>query len=606
MLRTFSLGTRLALITIAGTLTTVASVLLIAYSALVEDFESILTHQQRYETQRIARTVDEKLNLRVDLLSEFAKNLSDGGSLRDRTEMEQLLARQQMLQQLFPDGLVVFDENATALLETLHVPGRIGTNYADREHFQRLMRTRQPVISRPMIGRATGVPLVTFSAPIESDDGALLGIVSGVLRLGDASLLPPEELHAMQKDGALFRVVDSNNFLFIEGREGLGKAIQSLPPPGADPLIDAALSGITFGQLTTADGRRMVYATSYLEPLGWLFIRAVPMSWATAPAQASFLKFFSISIGIALAIALFSLIATRSATRRLEAMTQRIDRMVRSPEGVRLEESGPPEVRDLARAFNRLMDERDSMATLKENFVSNVSHELRTPLTSMNGALRLVHSGATGPLPPRAGDMVRLALRNGERLQGLISDLLDFSKLTSGRMSVRMLDVPVAEVIRDTIDGNQALAREYQVTLTGHGDSNLAAQADPHRLRQVLDNLVSNAIKFSPAGGTVTLSARPGNHGTVRLIVSDQGKGVPAAFEQQLFERFAQAETGTNRSVSGTGLGLAICKELAELMEGRIGYYFEAGAHFWLELAAARPARSAALRYPEGKTESHR
>lgn len=154
MLRTFSLGTRLALITIAGTLTTVASVLLIAYSALVEDFESILTHQQRYETQRIARTVDEKLNLRVDLLSEFAKNLSDGWSLRDRTEMEQLLARQQMLQQLFPDGLVVFDENATALLETLHVPGRIGTNYADREHFQRLMRTRQPVISRPMIGRA--------------------------------------------------------------------------------------------------------------------------------------------------------------------------------------------------------------------------------------------------------------------------------------------------------------------------------------------------------------------------------------------------------------------------------------------------------------------
>lgn len=606
MLRTFSLGTRLALITIAGTLTTVASVLLIAYSALVEDFESILTHQQRYETQRIARTVDEKLNLRVDLLSEFAKNLSDGWSLRDRTEMEQLLARQQMLQQLFPDGLVVFDENATALLETLHVPGRIGTNYADREHFQRLMRTRQPVISRPMIGRATGVPLVTFSAPIESDDGALLGIVSGVLRLGDASLLPPEELHAMQKDGALFRVVDSNNFLFIEGREGLGKAIQSLPPPGADPLIDAALSGITFGQLTTADGRRMVYATSYLEPLGWLFIRAVPMSWATAPGPGLIPQ----------------VLQYQHRHRPGHRPVQPDCHPIRHP---------PPGSHDPADRSHGALAGGGAAGGVRTAGSARSGPGLQPPdgRTGQHGhaegKFRLQRQPRAenppdlderGPAPgalrrhrpaaATAGDMVRLALRNGERLQGLISDLLDFSKLTSGRMSVRMLDVPVAEVIRDTIDGNQALAREYQVTLTGHGDSNLAAQADPHRLRQVLDNLVSNAIKFSPAGGTVTLSARPGNHGTVRLIVSDQGKGVPAAFEQQLFERFAQAETGTNRSVSGTGLGLAICKELAELMEGRIGYYFEAGAHFWLELAAARPARSAALRYPEGKTESHR
>ena len=587
VLRTLSLSARLALITIAGTVATVTSVLIIAYSALVEDFEELLTNQQRYETQRIAQAVEKQLQRRIELLVGVAQNLSDGESLYEPAEMELRLARQQILQELFPDGLIVLNDSAIAIAETQRVRGRTGTSYADRAHVQEVTRTRRPVISRPMTGRATGEPVLVFSVPIESDDGRLLGILSGVLKLADTSLVPEQDQRIMRTEGAVFHVIDSNNFLAIDGQTGPGEGVQELPPPGEDPIIDAALSGMTFGQLETRDGRRMIYATRYLTPLGWQLIRAVPLSWATAPAKASFLRFFVISTAIGLTIALLSLIATRSATRRLETMTRQINRMIPSREKARLAETGPSEVRELAHAFNRLMDERDSMATLKENFVSNVSHELRTPLTSINGALRLVLSGALGELPPQLDKMLQLALRNGHRLESLISDLLDFNKLASGRMQVQLQEVTVAALVAEALECNRALAHEHDIRLTQQIDAALQVHADPQRLRQVLDNLITNAIKFSPAGGTITVSAQARNSNRIRVTVSDQGKGVPPEFEPRLFERFAQADESTTRAIRGTGLGLAICRELTELMHGEIGYYFDNGSHFWIELPAS-------------------
>lgn len=124
------------------------------------------------------------------------------------------------------------------------------------------------------------------------------------------------------------------------------------------------------------------------------------------------------------------------------------------------------------------------MATLKENFVSNVSHELRTPLTSINGALRLVLSGALGELPPQLDKMLHLALRNGHRLEGLISDLLDFNKLTSGQMQVQPQQVAVASLVAEALECNRALAHEHDIRLTQQIDAALRVHADPQRYRR--------------------------------------------------------------------------------------------------------------------------
>ncbi|AOY89656.1 two-component sensor histidine kinase [Marinobacter salinus] len=587
-MRSFSLGTRLALIVLAGTIATVGSVLLIAYSALVEDFEFILTEQQLYETRRISAEVDQKLQLKLDILSDSASMLSDGHKLHSLEEIAVQLDRQRLLKTLFPDGILVLDDKATAIAESFFVPGRIGTNYADRQHFKRAIKTREPVISRPIIGRTTGVPLLSFVAPIETDDGDLLGFLGGTINLGKTSIIPKDMLREIANDDAIFNVIDTDNFLYVEGGPSSGEGIKPLPEPGENPLIDAALSGISFGHIKGPDGREIIYATSHLQKLGWQFVRAVPYEWATAPAQQSFFRFFGISLGIAMIIAVISLLISRSATKPLDRMTRKIENMVRNPsKAARLDPRGPREVRNLALAFNRLMDERDAISEMKEHFVSNVSHELRTPLTSMNGALRLIESGAAGDLPERAKTMNGLALRNGERLQLLISDLLDISKLSAGQMALSLVPQALKPVIESAVSGNQTMATEHQVSLVGTSDPELTVVADGHRLRQILDNFISNAIKFSPAQGRVLVQAEKARPGFARIVVRDSGDGVPDAFVSRLFERFSQAEAGTTRSAKGTGLGLAICRELAALMQGHIGYYYDQGANFWIELPLA-------------------
>ncbi|WP_417520703.1 ATP-binding protein [Marinobacter sp.] len=578
-----SLGTRLAIIVMLGCFATVGSVIYVAYTALLEDFATNLSAQQANETAHISSLVSQDLELRTNALAQFASILSQDDQLLPEAQLTSLLKKQQKLSELFPHSLTVSNANATLIAENTFVPDRVGTNYADRPHWREAMTTRKPVISRPLIGRTTGIPLMVFIAPIESDNGELLGFVTGTLKMHQSLLIPDSVRNGAIED-AIFLVIDSGNFLFIEGSP-TGKAIENLPNPGEDLLIDAALSGVSFGEVETNSGETLIYATSHLQRLGWLFIRAVPKSLATAPAQQAFSRFFVLSVSLTLGILLLTYLALRSTTDSLTQMTRRIRSMIRKPESSRrLRQEGAPEVRDLAEAFNQLMDERDATNRLKDNFVSNVSHELRTPLTSMNGALRLLQSGTAGELPDRAKELTVLALRNGERLQRLIGDMLDFSKLSSGKLRVSLQAENVQTLLADTIGDNETMAREFGVKLTAPDIPAISLYTDGHRLRQILDNFVSNAIKFSPKNGLVTLSARKTDQNTLLITVSDQGKGVPGGFQKKIFDRFAQAETGTTRATSGTGLGLAISRQLAKLLNGSVGYYNDNGAHFWVEL----------------------
>lgn len=583
MLR-LSLGSRLAIIIVLLSLTAILAVSLTAYRALSQDFEAILTEQQAYETQRISDKVNQSLQMRLSLLEALSPTLVDENQLLSEPDINAFLARQSELREFFSNGLLVLNRNITAIAEDTFVPDRIGTNYADRPHFARALETREPVISRPIIGRTTGLPLLAFVVPIESDEGDLLGFLTGSIDLARTSLIPPEAQKSGSRQEAQFLVIDTNNFLYVESGDE-DNSIRPLPAPGENPLIDTAMSGMSLGEITTDKGDELIYATSHLERLGWLFIRAVPKALANAPATESFKQFFLISLGLMLFTIPLAYLVTRSAMTPLERMTRRIREMSAANPGTnRLEANGPPEVRNLATAFNKLLDERDTIARMQDDFISNVSHELRTPLTSLNGALKLVTSGTTGQLPEKAAEMSQLALRNGERLQLLIADLLDFNKLKAGEMQLKLENQPLAPIIFQAITGNETTARERDIRFTNHCEPGILLTTDAHRLRQILDNFISNALKFSPEHGTVRIAAERAQNDRVRITVSDQGKGLPEHFIPRLFERFAQAEAGTTRASKGTGLGLAICRELTVLLGGEIGAYNDNGAHFWVEL----------------------
>lgn len=231
--------------------------------------------------------------------------------------------------------------------------------------------------------------------------------------------------------------------------------------------------------------------------------------------------------------------------------------------------------------------QRKRLEQMKSEFVSTVSHELRTPLTSIAGSLGLINGEALGPVPAAMREMLLIAQTNSLRLRQLIDDLLDMEKLLAGKMSFIPQRLDLGSFLADCVASHQGFARQHEVQLSLTEGLATHVMADPLRLQQVLSNLLSNALKFSPAGSQVLLSAQALD-GRVRVSVADQGPGIPADFVDRLFEKFSQADASDRRQKGGTGLGLAISKELIERMDGAIGFYPRpnGGSVFWIELPA--------------------
>jgi PAS domain S-box-containing protein len=233
----------------------------------------------------------------------------------------------------------------------------------------------------------------------------------------------------------------------------------------------------------------------------------------------------------------------------------------------------------------RDLSEWKKLDRMKNEFVSTVSHELRTPLTSIRGALGLLEAGVTGELSDKGIDLVHVARENCERLIRLINDMLDLDKIEAGVLSLDLVDLAPADVVQATLDGIAGMAVVYGIRLEHDIAPTPMVRGDRDRIVQVLTNLVSNAIKFSPTGSAVRVTVS-GTDERVRMSVENPGQGIPAADKEKLFRRFQQLDGADNRQRGGTGLGLAIAKAIVEQHDGRIGFESEPGVRttFWVDL----------------------
>jgi len=224
----------------------------------------------------------------------------------------------------------------------------------------------------------------------------------------------------------------------------------------------------------------------------------------------------------------------------------------------------------------QLEEAQDELAALKDDFVSNVSHQLRTPLHSLKGFIGLLRRGKC-PDPAIAQEFLDRAAASVDRLTKLVNDLLDVSRMESGKMRLQMGPVDLTDVVAETVWSLCDRAREKDVTLCPSTvGSPLTVNADRHWLSQALSNLVENAIKFSQRGGLVSVCAAQDN-GDVVVRVTDQGPGIHADSLPMLFDKFYQAESAAKRSGQGSGLGLHIVKGIIEAHGGVVGVTSEAG-----------------------------
>lgn len=238
---------------------------------------------------------------------------------------------------------------------------------------------------------------------------------------------------------------------------------------------------------------------------------------------------------------------------------------------------------------------RVAVEQVKRQFVSSVSHELRTPLSSVRGVLEMMVDGDAGELTASGHDLVANASRGVERLTRLVDDIIDAEKLATGQFRMRRTRTSLTRVLHDTVAALEPFATAADVHVALGEVGALEVWGDPDRIEQALVNLVGNAVKFSPRGGTVTVTVTPPppgeEPGVVTLTVRDEGPGLPADQLEHVFERFHQVSASAATDRGGTGLGLTITRSIVQQHGGRawVDSVLGEGAAFSFTLPLARP-----------------
>ena len=317
-------------------------------------------------------------------------------------------------------------------------------------------------------------------------------------------------------------------------------------------------------------------------------------------------------IAVGIAILLFWFILNRVILGPVRRLRDTADRVEQGDYSVRADIRTGDDFEQLAESFNRMLDETERAADrlrgvnealdlkvtelseaniglyesnrLKSEFLANVSHELKTPLNSIIGFAELLNelaSAEESPDPKRSRYLHNI-IESGRRLLEMISELLEMAKIEAGRIELSISPVAVIELLEGlrAIMRPQAEAKGIEVELQVADELPLI-ETDPGKLQQILFNFLSNAVKFSPEGSVVIVSAESvrrsdGSEG-IRFRVTDHGPGVPVDLQETIFEKFRQADASHTRTHGGTGLGLAICRELAELLGGEVSLSSKVG-----------------------------
>ncbi|HSB03859.1 MAG TPA: ATP-binding protein [Thermodesulfobacteriota bacterium] len=269
-------------------------------------------------------------------------------------------------------------------------------------------------------------------------------------------------------------------------------------------------------------------------------------------------------------VLLTSFFITRTITRPLKVLVDKTRDISRGIFDSQLNISSPPEVLELARAFNTMCEKLRALDKMKSDFFSSMSHELRTPLTSIKEGISLLKDGVGGTVPERQKRLLTILTLETNRLITLVSSLLDLSKMEAGMMTYTFAKRSLAPLIERAMIEMVPLVESKKIRLEQKGFESLPTlRMDSERILQVLRNLMGNAVKFTPEGGRVTISARQVNQ-EVEVSVADTGPGIPAEKLTTIFDKYQQADGSGSYRMKGTGLGLSIAQHVVSSHGGRI------------------------------------
>ena len=543
-MKNLSLKLQLSLSAMALAMALLLSQFVLQFHVMRTDIVQRIEKHEFRQLSELASHLDEKLQDSVNMLDKVARHVP-AASMGQQDSLEKLLQDEKALLTVF-DDLYVFDAKGVLLVDWPVKPGRRTLDMSTRDYIQGVIKTGKPVISAPILGRATQQPIVVIAAPIMDANQQLVGIMGGVLNLYKPNLLGSI---ASRKNGetGYYYLVSQDRLRIAHPDPAL--IFKTVPPGSGNLPFENAMKGFEGTQEgVNTRGVKGLFTFKKLSSTGWIVASVVPSAEAFAPVENLYRKMLALSGLLLLVMApllwLFVARVVRPLDVLAQAMHQTAARMRDGQVVAPIAQVGGREIKMVTHAFNEFVEARihaekdlamardaaQAANASKSDFLANMSHEIRTP---MNGILGMTELCLQTRLTAEQRSYLDMVSTSAHSLLAVINDILDFSQLQAGQLALQVESFELIETVREVVAiyANKAAEKSLPMRLDIEGPDPLWVDADKSRLTQILKNLLDNAVKFTAQGHVEVRLKSVGS--AVRFEIEDTGIGIPADRQQQ-------------------------------------------------------------------------